>query len=118
MTTAEFVRGLQAIAAFYAANPDLNLPALQVYSHDGLHDATKIVKAFGKCEKTYSDNFLHITKRFHNVPLTFVLTKAAVCNPKVVGTKHIPEKFVPEHTIPAQDIEIVEWDCHPLLGNK
>lgn len=78
-------------------------------------NAAAFIRAFGKVEKEYSLNNLHLRHYLSDSVASGYLYMLAdrknVCTMKVT-TKHLPAE--PEKVIPAQperDVEVVEWEC-------
>jgi hypothetical protein len=78
---------------------------------DEREDAARVLAALKPCSKSYTDDLLKIHRDFGPITLEYVFFRDQVCTKRVVGTKVIPAKLIPERIE-----EIVEWDCgEPLL---
>jgi hypothetical protein len=49
--------------------------------------------------------------------LQFFTDRKNVCTRRVVGTRSVPDAYIPGRLIPAHTEEVVEWDCSPILGD-
>ena len=115
MTVQEYVHGLRAVADWYETHPDIPFSHDQVIGVYGVKDtkeeAVRIIEALKPCRKEWAESFLKITRDFGGVTLKFVFMRGAVCTRRVVvGHKEIPAEFSP-----ARVVEIVTWDCEPIL---
>ena len=114
MTVQEYARGLRAVADLYEAHPDIPFSHDQVigvyWVKDTNEEAVRIIEALKPCRKEWAESFLKITRDFGGVTLKFVFIREAVCTRRVVGHKEIPAEF-----LPARVVEIVTWDCEPIL---
>ena len=76
-------------------------------------------RAFGQCTKVYDDNNITVSRQFsEQVTLAVFAARARVCRRVIVGARMLPSRIVPateELRIPASRVEIVEWQCDPLL---
>jgi hypothetical protein len=74
---------------------------------------------FGRCNKVYDENNITVSRQFsQQVTLAVFAPRARVCRRVVLGSRILPERIIPatsEVRIPASRIEIVEWECDPLL---
>lgn len=73
---------------------------------DAKRQTRRIVRAFGKCQKNWLSWALEIKKEFGPHEITVSVSREAICERKVVGTKHVPEFRVAAH-----QEDIVEWVC-------
>lgn len=124
--TADYIAGLRELADFYEQNPNINLPYEGRMCNFGIFGLSKAeivttVKAFGKCTKDYDANSVTILKTFPSgIKLQIYASRQEVCE-RIVVAKHTepetvtPGKWVPEEVVPAREVEVVEWRCHPLL---
>lgn len=128
MTHAEYVDSLRQLADFYEAHSEIPLPGgaaeMRIYQVNSRKDAATLARAFGACEKEYTDDLFYITKKIGAISLCGVFTRNEVCERVVVGTRIVPERVVPaiqaqpEQVIPEQEEEIYEWKCSPILGDE
>jgi len=121
MTHAEYAAFLRAAADFWEAHPEIKLPYTQQldYAHlDEKEEAAAVMRALGACEKIYNGEYFHIRKKMGAGALDFLFYRSKVCTRKVVGVETQPAIFVEAHTIPAKTVEIVEWDCEPILATE
>lgn len=116
------ISGLRELADFLAAHPeipvhdyDLNI---QLYGFD--KDAlVAVVRAGGaKWRKLHFGSIFELRTTFTgDVTLGLNADRAEVCERVVTGTKtvhHDAQPAVEEHD---EEVETVEWVCHPLLGD-
>jgi hypothetical protein len=121
----QFIEGLHAVAQFYEENPaawydgmhlTLNMYVWGRAARKALSDTAR---AFGRCNKVYDDNNITVSKQFsEQVTLAVFAAKARVCRRIVLGARILPERIMAatsEVRIPASRVEIVEWQCDPLL---
>jgi hypothetical protein len=124
----EFIAGLRAVAEFYEQNPTA--------CYDGMHltlnmyawgrgarkTLTETARAFGHCNKIYDDNNITVSRQFSaQVTVAVFAARARVCRRIVLGARILPERIVAatsEVRIPASRVEIVEWQCDPLLKQE
>jgi hypothetical protein len=121
----QFIEGLQAVAKFYAENPDAYYDGmhltLNMYAWGGAARKTlaEAARAFGQCDKIYDDNNVTVSRQFSDkVTVAVFAPRAKVCRRVVLGERMLPARIVPateEVRIPAARVEIVEWRCDPLL---
>ena len=115
MTTAEYADGLRRIAAWYEEHPDAPIPHshdIEVY-HPDPDTLPTLIRALGGVSKEWNDTFVWLTRNFGAIKLKFFLYRDKVCTARVVGTK-----VIPAHTSPERTIDVVEWDCKPILGES
>jgi hypothetical protein len=121
----QFIEGLRAVAQFYEGNP--------AAWYDGMHvtlnmyvwgrAARKVLgetaRAFGHCSKIYDDNNVTVSRQFsEQVTVAVFAAKARVCRRVILGARILPERVVAatsEVRIPASRVEMVAWQCDPLL---
>jgi hypothetical protein len=113
----EFAQGLRDMADWYEVHPEITLPFKEFmnYTMNTKEDAQIVMRAMGSCVKTYDDSIFGLEKHFGPIKARFVFMRNEVCERKVVGTKIVPEKFTPAKTEPEHEVEIVEWECVPIL---
>lgn len=118
MTHLEYANALRRIADWIEEHPELPLPyqtALDYYSGTDQNTLKKdtlllFVKAFGSCNKKFNDTYIVVDKNFGGITLRAVAYREAVCERVVVGTRSVPEQYIPGH-----EEEIVEWKCPESL---
>jgi len=117
MNATDYARALRAVARFYEAHPDVQIPHNHVISVYGVEDtkeeAVRIIEALKPCRKEWEGSFLKVARDFGGITLKFVFEREAVCVKRVVGTKEIPAQFIQAHTE-----EIIEWECEPILASS
>jgi hypothetical protein len=71
------------------------------------------------CNKVYDDHNVTVSRQFsEQITLAVFAPRAKVCRRVVTGTRILPARIVPptnEIRIPSARMEIVEWQCDPLL---
>jgi hypothetical protein len=120
-----FIEGLQAVAKFYEENPDAYYDGmhltLNMYVWGGAARKTlaETARAFGQCDKIYDDKNVAVSRQFsEKVTVSVFAPRAKVCRRVVLSERMLPARIVPgteEVRIPAALVEIVEWQCDPLL---
>jgi hypothetical protein len=121
----QFIEGLRAVAQFYEDNPaawydgmHLTL-SMYVWGRAARKNLSETARAFGHCNKIYDDNNITVSRQFsEQVTVAVFAAKARVCRRVVLGARILPERVVAatsEVCIPASRVEIVDWQCDPLL---
>jgi hypothetical protein len=113
MTRNEFIEGLYVLAKWYKDNPDFPLPnrdtlELTISQLDTKEEALQFAAKFAPLKKEYGGDIFSLIKTVGPFEIKAVFWRKAVCTRRVVGTRKVGA--VPEH-----DVEVVEWDCNPLL---
>lgn len=121
----EFVQGLRAVAEFYEKNPSAWYDGMHltlnmyVWGRAARKALIETARLFGCCNKTYDENNITVSRQFsEQVTLAIFAARARVCRRVVLGSRILPARIMPatsEVRIPASTIEIVEWECDPLL---
>lgn len=121
----QFIEGLRAVAAFYDQNPDAFYDGMHitlnmyVWGSAARRALGETARAFGKCNKLYDDNNVTVSRQFgEQITLAVFAPRAKVCRRLVTGTRILPARVVPatrEIRIPPAQVDIVEWQCEPLL---
>lgn len=121
----EFIEGLRAVAQFYEENPGAWYDGMHltlnmyVWGRAARKTLTETARAFGRCNKVYDDNNITVSRQFsEQVTVAVFAAKARVCRRVILGARILPARVVPatgEVHIPASRVEIVEWQCDPLL---
>jgi hypothetical protein len=121
----QFIAGLRAVAQFYEENPTAWYDGMHltlnmyVWGRGARKALSETARAFGHCNKIYDDNNITVSRQFsEQVTIAVFAAKARVCRRIVLGARILPEKIVAatsEVRIPASRVEIVEWQCDPLL---
>jgi hypothetical protein len=111
---AEFVNGLRTLADFLVAHPGLptpHAPTSFLIPSAGTPDAFEAqVRQLGTAKKVVTDNYVSMLRYFGPLALEVYTSRNTVCVRKVVGKKTIPALNIAEH-----EVDIVEWDCKPIL---
>lgn len=113
---AVFVQQLREVADWYEQHPETPLPHeeefdVRLYGVHTREDAVNLIRLFGTCTKKWSESFLEVVKLFPSgANITGIFDRSRVCTRKVVGTRIVPRHVTEEHLL-----EIVEWDCGPML---
>lgn len=119
------VQGLRDIADWIEKHPDLGDTHMTVdavfYPPDEPASAGRWARAFGKAEKSVTDNGLFkLTHPFGEVEARAVFWREAVCEKKVVGVREVT-RMVPDPSVEVEMVEVVEtvedveWVCPPIL---
>jgi len=121
----QFIEGLRAVAQFYEENPGAWYDGMHltlnmyVWGRAARKILTETARAFGRCNKVYDDNNITVSRQFsEQVTVAVFAAKARVCRRVILGARILPARVVPatgEVHIPASRVEIVEWQCDPLL---
>ena len=116
MTALEYAAALRRIADFYEQHQDFPLqylPSIEVFPDDTREEVVRIARVLGGYVTKKADgHLLVLVKDFGGVSLRVLFARSAVCESRVVGVRHVEERVVPAH-----DVEEVEWDCGPILGD-
>jgi hypothetical protein len=123
-----FIEGLRAVATFYEQNPHAFYDGMQitlnmyVWGNTARQTLGEMARAFGQCSKTYDDRNVTVCKNFsEQISVAVFAPRAKVCRRVVTGSSVLPARIVPatrEIRIPAARVEIVEWQCDPLLPGE
>ena len=121
----QFIEGLRAVAEFYEKNPSAWYDGMHltlnmyVWGRAARKALMETARLFGRCNKVYDENNITVSRQFsQQVTLAVFAARARVCRRQVLGSRILPERIVPatsEVRIPASRVEIVEWQCDPLL---
>jgi len=123
----EFAEGLRQAADFIEAHPEIDLPedtltCYGLYSKDKAATVAKALSSGGRCDKVFEDTLVTLKRMFGVITLRYIGTRSNVCEQVRVGTRLVPEQFVPPRpateaqTIPEHEEAVYEWRCAPLLG--
>lgn len=116
-TRAAYTAGLRELATFLEQHPEAPLPTEKMVVYQwGNESFLPAVKALGACKKKYSGYYATVSRMFGPIEYGVQISRENVCSKRVVGVRTEPERYVPGYTIPASEVEVVEWDCHPLLA--
>jgi hypothetical protein len=120
-----FIDGLHAVAKFYEENPDAYYDGMHltlnmyVWGSAARRTLAETARAFGQCEKIYDDKNVTVSRHFsEKVTVSVFAPRAKVCRRIVLGERMLPARILPateEVRIPATRVEVVEWQCDPLL---
>ena len=121
----QFIEGLRAVAQFYEEHPaawydGMHLTInMYVWGRAARKNLSDTARAFGHCNKVYDDNNITVSRQFsEQVTVAVFAAKARVCRRIVLGARILPERVVAatsEVRIPASRVDVVEWQCDPLL---
>jgi len=119
----EYTTALRNLADWYDAHPEIpfSTDSMQNYALNTDEEARALAKALGTFQKHYSEDMFTMSKKFGPIDCRFVFYRKAICKAKVVGVKTVEAVVVPAqaaYVIPAKTVEIIEWDCGALLGEK
>jgi hypothetical protein len=123
-----FIQGLRAVATFYEENPNAWYDGMHltlnmfVWGRAARKTLVDTAKAFGQCTKAYDDTNITVSRQFsEQVTVAVFASRAKVCRRIVVGARVLPARIVratKEVCIPEARVDIVEWQCDPLLQNN
>lgn len=123
-----FIQGLRAVATFYEENPNAWYDGMHltlnmfVWGRAARKTLAETAKAFGQCNKIYDDTNITVSRQFSDqVTVAVFAPRAKVCRRIVVGARVLPARIVAateEVCIPEARVDIVEWQCDPLLQNN
>jgi hypothetical protein len=121
----QFIEGLRAVAKFYEENPGASYDGMHltlnmyVWGRTARKALIETARLFGHCNKIYDENNITVSRQFNEqVTVAVFAARARVCRRVILGSRILPERIVPatsEVRIPASRVEIVEWQCDPLL---
>lgn len=129
---ADYIEGLRQLAAVLEANPEIQMPisggisassALVIRAGDTREDLAAAARAFpcawAKSTSGDGDQWLDLNGQLAGLHVQLYADREAVCTRRVVG---VEDREVEEVVTPAvtrkvtKPVEIVEWDCGPILG--
>lgn len=118
MDNKSFAASLRQLADFYEAHEDFPqpVPELNIYSCDDPEKIGSWVRVMGNVEKDYSDQIVTISKNFNGIKLALKPYRETVCIKRVIGKKILKEKIPTDFIEEEKEVEIIEWDCRPLLA--
>jgi hypothetical protein len=126
-----YIAGLRKLADALEAHPEIPMPGqgssagnpllTYFFGDDAREQMAAARRALG-CPfgKGVDEKWLKLNGQMEGLHLQLYAGRDAVCTRRVVGTE---EREVEEEITPAvtekvvKTIEIVEWDCHPILGD-
>lgn len=122
-TKEDLVKGLREMADWLEANESIPVASwgtvfgvdLNVYGEDRDQALGTVRSSSGPWEKRYIGSSFELIRKFSGgCKYSFNISRAAVCDRRVVGTElvEVPDPNAPKIT---EEREVVEWDCHPLL---
>jgi hypothetical protein len=121
----QFIEGLCAVAKFYEENPGASYDGMHltlnmyVWGRTARKALIETARLFGHCNKIYDENNITVSRQFsEQVTVAVFAARARVCRRVILGSRILPERILPatsEMRIPASRVEIVEWQCDPLL---
>lgn len=121
----QFIEGLRAVAKFYEENPGAWYDGMHltlnmyVWGRAARKALIETARLFGRCNKTYDENNITVSRQFsEQVTVAVFAARARICRRVVLGHRILPERIVAPTSqvrIPASRVEIVEWQCDPLL---
>ena len=121
----QFIDGLRAVAEFYQQNPGAWYDGMHltlnmyVWGRAARKALIQTARLFGHCNKIYDEHNITVSRQFsEQVTVAVFAARARICRRVVLGSRILPERIVAatsEVRIPASRVEIVEWQCDPLL---
>lgn len=134
MEREDFIQGLREFADFLETHEDVPSPVWEetIYRYVDDEDKVKAAARTGDSwVKDYGTDTFRLKRRFGNGAITYSINceREKVCEKKIVGTEVqelVDEEWIREQyrhireTAPKipTEVEIVEWDCKPLLADK
>lgn len=122
-----FIEGLRAVAKFYEDHPNAWYDGMHltlnmfVWGRAAAKTLAETARAFGQCNKVYDETNVTVSRQFsEQVTVAVFAPRAKVCRRVVLGARVLPARIVPatdEIRIPEARVDIVEWQCGPLLQN-
>ncbi len=107
-----YTDGLRALADFLDSHPHVPLPyETRVTSFPDDDALPTVIRSLGSFDKEFILDTVYLVKRFGPIKYAVYVARDKVCTRRVVGTTVAP-------AIPERIIELVEWDCGPLLGKE
>lgn len=80
-----------------------------VYSKE---DIAVWARAMGSFNKNFDGNYFELVKKFsENVSMEVNIGRDNICERVVIGTKIVPETYIPSKFVAEHEEEIVEWRC-------
>jgi hypothetical protein len=120
-----FIEGLRAVANFYEENPNAWYDGMHltlnmfVWGRAARKALAETARAFGQCNKVYDDTNITLSRQFsEQVTVAVFAHRAKICRRVVLGVRVLPARVVPateQICIPEARVDIVEWQCDPLL---
>lgn len=126
---AAYTAGLRQIADALDANPEIELPVhgtrqslgFNLWGADAREQMAAVARILpGPWAKEVDDTYMRLWGQIAGVRVCITAFRDSVCTRRVVGTE---EREVEVEVTPAvtekriEAVEIVEWDCHPILGD-
>lgn len=122
------IENLRLLADWMERHPEAEAPAPAVgnKTYCRLHASTKeelteqlrAVGSFVKRPCSFDDkDFEFVVTLTNGYEIIYFVPREMVCEKRVVGKRHIEEKYIPGRVEPAHDEEIVEWDCGESVLN-
>ena len=121
----QFIEGLRAVAEFYEKNPGAWYDGMHltlnmyVWGHAARKALIETARLFGHCNKIYDEHNVTVSRQFtEQVTVAVFAARARVCRRVILGSRILPERIVPatsEVRIAPSRVDIVEWQCDPLL---
>ena len=113
-----FVASLRAAADFFESHPGAPAPIYRitlnmfVYTREELE---RIARSVGAADKGVSGEWYFLRRKFGGfLQMDWNVPRGEVCEARVVGTRVIPARPAE----PERAVDIVEWDCQPVLGER
>jgi hypothetical protein len=108
------IENLEAIINWLKEHPNAPVPSSLLYG--------KFICNLSTDKKKFADEIRSIgsfkkefTVKTGTIALEFYTSRKNVCTKRVVGQKLIPEQRIPEKIEPEHYVDLVEWDCDPIL---
>jgi hypothetical protein len=110
----KLIDGLRELASFLEDHPELPTPwpptsfLIPAAVTPEIFEAQ--ARVLGTAKKVVTDNYMSMIRSFGPLALEAYASRETVCVRKVVGKKIVPAFNIAEH-----EVDIVEWDCKPIL---
>ena len=118
MDNTEFVASLRAAADFFESHPEAPVPSYRVTLNMFVYtreEFESIARSVGTANKGVSGEWFFLRRKFGDcLQMDWNVTRGEVCEARVVGKRVIPARPAE----PEREVDIVEWDCRPLLGGQ
>ena len=118
MDNTEFVASLRAAADFFESHPGAPAPISQItlnmfaYTREEFEG---IARSVGTANKGVSGEWFFLRRKFGELlRMDWNVSRGKVCEARVTGKRVIPARPAE----PEREVDVVEWDCQPLLGER
>lgn len=74
------------------------------------------LKHGAEIKKEYETSTFYLKMKFGHIQYKIMTMRNNVCDRKVIGTEEVEIKTAIDWEVTTTTKDVVEWDCHPLLG--